>query len=44
MGALAPVFTPTTAGERRSVTVFFEPIGHSKADRMVGSESMSSDL
>ena len=26
MGALAPVFTPTTAGERRSVTVFFEPI------------------
>jgi hypothetical protein len=26
------------------VTVFFEPISHDKADRMVGSESMSSDL
>ena len=44
MGALAPVFTPTAAGERRSVTVFFEPISHAKADRLVGSESMSSDL
>jgi hypothetical protein len=44
MGALAPVFTPTTAGERRSVTVFFEPISHAKADRIVGNESMSSDL
>ncbi len=44
MGALAPVITPTTAGERRSVTVFYEPIAHAKADRMVGSESMSSDL
>ena len=28
MGALAPVLTPTEAGERRCVTVFFEPIGH----------------
>ncbi|MCW2530152.1 MAG: conserved rane protein of unknown function [Pseudonocardiales bacterium] len=44
MGALAPVFTPTTAGERRCVTVFFEPISHAKADRMVGNESMSADL
>lgn len=44
MGALAPVFTPTTAGERRSVTVFYEPISHAKADRMVGNESMSSEL
>jgi len=44
MGALAPVFTPTTAGERRSVTVFFEPISHAKADRLVGAESMSADL
>ena len=44
MGALAPVFTPTSAGERRSVTVFFEPIAHHTADRMVGSESMSADL
>ena len=44
MGALAPVFTPTTAGERRSVTVFFEPIPAGKADRIVGNESMSSEL
>jgi hypothetical protein len=44
MGALAPVFTPTAAGERRCVTVFFEPIGHARADRMIGSESMSSEL
>jgi hypothetical protein len=44
MGALAPAFTPTTAGERRSVTVFFEPINHAKADRLVGNESMSSEL
>jgi hypothetical protein len=44
MGALAPVFTPTSAGERRSVTVFFEPIPGHKADRLVGSEAISSDL
>jgi hypothetical protein len=44
MGALAPVFTPTTAGERRSVTVFYEPIPAHKADRIVGNESMSSEL
>ena len=44
MGALAPVFTPTTAGERRCGTVFFHPVSHRKADRMVGNESMSADL
>jgi len=44
MGALAPVFTPTAAGERRSVTVFFEPIPGHKAERIVGNESMSSEL
>lgn len=44
MGALAPVFTPTGAGERRAVTVFFEPIPGRTAQRLVGSESMSSDL
>lgn len=44
MGALAPVFAPTTAGERRSVTVFFEPIPGHKAERIVDNESMSSDL
>jgi len=44
MGALAPVCTPTTAGERRSVTVFFEAVPAHKADRLVGAEAMSADL
>ncbi len=44
MGALAPMLTPTTAGERRSATVFFEPISSAKADRLVGNESMSSEM
>jgi hypothetical protein len=44
MGALAPVLAPTAAGERRAVTVFFEPIPYTRADRLVGSDSMSSDL
>jgi hypothetical protein len=44
MGALAPVFTPTTSGERRSVTVFFEPLPGYKAERLVDNESMTSDL
>lgn len=44
MGALAPVLVPTAAGERRSVTAFFEPISHTRADRMIGGESMSSEL
>lgn len=41
MGALAPVFTPTTSGERRSVTVFYEPISRNKADKIVGRDQMS---
>jgi hypothetical protein len=41
MGALAPVLTPTTAGERRSMTVFFEPIAAQTADRLIGRETMS---
>lgn len=44
MGALAPVFTPTAAGERRCVTVFFEPIAHHKAERLIDNESMAKDL
>jgi hypothetical protein len=44
MGALAPVFTPTAAGERRCVTVFFEPIAHHTAERLVDNESMAKDL
>jgi hypothetical protein len=41
MGALAPVLAPSTAGERRCLTVFFEPIAAGTADRLVGRESMS---
>jgi uncharacterized small protein (DUF1192 family) len=41
MGALAPVFTPTVAGERRSVTVFYAPISRHAADRLVGRDQMS---
>ena len=41
MGALAPVFTPTVAGERRSVTVFYSPISRHNADRIVGRDQMS---
>jgi hypothetical protein len=41
MGALAPVLAPTTAGERRCLTVFFEPIAQQTADRLVGRDSMS---
>lgn len=41
MGALAPVFAPSTAGERRSVTEFYEPVARQQADKQVGRESMS---
>ncbi len=41
MGALAPVFAPSVVGERRSVTLFFEPIGSERANKLVGRESMS---
>lgn len=44
MGALAPVLSPTVAGERRSMTVFYEPVGAATADRLVGAEAMSADL
>lgn len=41
LGALAPVLVPTTAGERRSVTVFLAPLPLAKATRLVGREEMS---
>lgn len=41
MGALAPVLTPSQAGERRSMTVFLEPISAGRADRLVGREAIS---
>ncbi len=42
MGALAPVLTPTSVGERRCVTIFFAPIQAQHADRLVGRAAMSS--
>ncbi len=44
MGALAPVLAPATTGERRALTVFFEPIDPRRADRMVGGEQFSTEL
>lgn len=44
MGALARVLTPTEAGERRSMTVFFEPLRQHTAERLLGSDSMSAQL
>jgi len=44
MGALARVLTPTDAGERRSMTVFFEPLTRRAAERVLGSDSMSAQL
>ena len=41
MGALAPLFVPTTPGERRCVTVFFQPLALAKATKLVGREEMS---
>ena len=41
LGALAPVLVPTTAGERRCLTVFLAPLPLERATRMVGREEMS---
>ncbi len=41
LGALAPVLVPTAAGERRSLTVYFAPVGHRTADKITGREEMS---
>ena len=41
LGALAPVLTPTEAGERRSLTVYFAPVSAHAADKMTGREEMS---
>ncbi len=41
LGALAPVFVPTTPGERRCVTVFFQPLPLARATKLVGREEMS---
>lgn len=41
LGALAPVFVPSTPGERRAVTVFFPVMSQAGADRLVGREEMS---
>ncbi|MBB3084686.1 SCO6880 family protein [Geodermatophilus sabuli] len=41
LGALAPVLVPTTAGERRSLTIFLAPLPLERAARLVGREDMS---
>jgi len=41
LGALAPVFVPSTPGERRSVTVFFPAMSQARADKLTGKEEMS---
>lgn len=41
MGALAPVLVPSVAGERRSLTQFFEPVARQTADRLVGRDGIS---
>ncbi|MGN6605579.1 MAG: SCO6880 family protein [Jatrophihabitans sp.] len=44
LGALAPLLAPSSSGERRSATVFFEPIPAHRADRLVGADALSADL
>jgi hypothetical protein len=41
MGALAPVLTPTLAGEARTMTVFYAPLGSATAQRLVGRDAIS---
>ncbi|WP_040339410.1 SCO6880 family protein [Candidatus Blastococcus massiliensis] len=41
LGALAPVLVPTTAGERRCLTIFLAPLPLDRATRLVGREDMS---
>ena len=41
LGALAPVFIPSMAGERRCVSVFFAALPARRADRLVGREELS---
>src|SRR4051812_45031024 len=41
LGALAPVLVPTTAGERRCLTVFLAPLPLDRATRLVGRGQMS---
>jgi hypothetical protein len=43
LGALAPVLTPRTAGERRSLTVFFAPMTAADSSRAVGREQMTAE-
>ncbi len=43
MGALAPLFTPSTVGERRSATVFYEALPRTRAEREVGRADTSAE-
>ena len=41
LGALAPVLVPSSAGERRCLTVFLQPLPAQRSDRLGGREQMS---
>ncbi len=41
LGALAPVFVPSSPGERRSLTVFYPAMSQARADKVAGREEMS---
>lgn len=44
MGALAPILTPSEAGERRSFVVAYPIVSQSKADRQSGNAEWAADL
>ena len=44
LGALAPVLTPTTAGERRSFLVAYPILSHARAARQSASQEWASDM
>jgi hypothetical protein len=44
MGALARVLVPSRAGERRSLTVFFQPISRTSAERSTSRAGMSAAM
>lgn len=44
LGALARTLVPSTVGERRALTVFYRPIGHTQADRRTGRDEMSAAM
>jgi hypothetical protein len=43
LGALAPTLVPSTADERRSLTVFYAPMSQQVADRITGRDEISAE-